>query len=71
MQVKQGASDLGIIAEHIEKSQLTDLNEDTTNERLVWPVATYGCESWTPRKNEETRLNAFEIKGLRNIVRVS
>ena len=24
--------------------------------RLVWPVATYGCESWTLRKNEETRL---------------
>jgi len=23
---------------------------------LVWPVATYGCESWTIRNNEETRL---------------
>jgi len=21
---------------------------------LLWPVATYGCESWTLRKNEET-----------------
>ena len=30
---------------------------------LVWPVATYGCESWTLRKNEETRLDAFEMKG--------
>jgi len=29
---------------------------------LVWPVAMYGYESWTPRKNEETRLDAFEIK---------
>ena len=29
---------------------------------LVWPVATYGCESWTLRKNEETRLDAFEMK---------
>jgi len=38
---------------------------------LVWPVATYGCESWTLRKNEETRLDVFEIKGLRNILRVS
>jgi len=27
---------------------------------LVWPVATYGCESWTLRKNEETRLEAYE-----------
>jgi len=40
-------------------------------EALVWPVATYGCESWTLRKNEETRLDAFEMKGLRNILRVS
>ena len=38
---------------------------------LVWSVATYGCESWTLRKNEETRLDAFEMKGLRKIVRVS
>jgi len=29
---------------------------------LVWPVATYGCESGTLRKNEETRLDAFEMK---------
>jgi len=38
---------------------------------LVGPVATYGCESWTLRKNEEIRLNAFEIKQLRKILRVS
>ena len=38
---------------------------------LVWPVATYGRESWTLRKNEETRLDAFEMKGLKKILRVS
>ena len=38
---------------------------------LVWPVATYGCESWTLRKNEETRLDAFEMKRLRRMLRVS
>jgi len=37
----------------------------------VWPVITYGCESWTRRKNEETGLEAFEMKGLRTILRVS
>ena len=36
---------------------------------LVWPVVTYGCESRTLRKNEETRLEAFEMKGLRKILR--
>ena len=38
---------------------------------LVWPVATYGCESWTPRKNEETCLDAIEKKELRKILRIS
>jgi len=37
---------------------------------LVWPVATYSCGSWTLRKNEETRLDAFGMKGLRKILRV-
>ena len=38
---------------------------------LVRPVATYGCESWTLRKNEETRIDTFEMKGLRKILWVS
>ena len=37
----------------------------------VWPAATYSCESRTLRKNEETCLDAFEMKGLRKILRVS
>ena len=38
---------------------------------LVWPIAMYGCESWTLRKNEGRCLDAFEMKGLRKILRVS
>jgi len=30
----------------------------------------YGFESWTLRKNEERRLDAFEMKVLRKILRV-
>jgi len=37
----------------------------------VWPVASYGCESRTLKQNEETHLDAFEMKGLRTILRVS
>jgi len=59
-----GAGDQSITAENVEKSQHTDFNEDTTN------VSTYGCESWKLRKNEETRLDAFEMKGLRKILLV-
>jgi len=36
----------------------------------VWPVATYGCENWTLKKNKETCLDTFEMKGLRKILRV-
>ena len=28
---------------------------------LVWPVALYGCETWTLRKMEIDRLKAFEM----------
>jgi len=40
---------------------------------LVWSVATYGCESWTPRKANEIRINAFEMKCLRfvGLLRIS
>jgi len=32
---------------------------------VVWPVTTYGWESWTLGKNEETRLDAFDMKGMK------
>ena len=38
---------------------------------LVWPVATYGCESWTLKKTDEAKINAFEMKCLRQVLRVS
>ena len=37
---------------------------------LVFPVATYGCEAWTLKKEEERRIQAFENKCLRKILRV-
>ena len=55
----------------MEKSQHADFNENTTNESASVSVAIYACESWTRRKNEEARLDAFEIKGLRKILWVS
>jgi len=38
---------------------------------LVWPVATYGSESWVLRKDDERRLEAFEMKILRKILGVN
>ena len=28
---------------------------------MVFPVVTYGCESWTIKKTEHQRINAFEL----------
>jgi len=56
----------------MEKLHHTDFNQDTSCESASVACSNvYGCESWTVRKNEETRLDAFERKGLRQILRVS
>jgi len=38
---------------------------------LVWPVATYGCKSWTMRKRDETKIRAFEMKCLGHVLHIS
>ena len=32
---------------------------------MVFPVVTYGCESWTIKKAESQRIDAFELFGVR------
>jgi len=70
-QVKHRAGDLGVTAENMASHSIPISIKIRLMKVLVWPVATYGCESWTRRKNEETRLDAFEMKKLRKILRVS
>ena len=38
---------------------------------LIWPVALYGCETWTLRKMEIDRLRAFEMWIWRRMEKVS
>ena len=60
---------IGASLQKIWKSHSIPISTKTRlMKELVWPVVTYGCESWTLRKNEETRLGAFEMKGLRKIL---
>ena len=35
------------------------------NDQLVFPVGMYGCESWTIKKAEHQRIDAFELWCLR------
>jgi len=71
-QVKQNEA-IGASLQKIWKSHSIPIS---TKIRLttaqVWPVAMYSCESCTLRKNKiVARLEAFEMKGLRKILRVS
>ena len=38
---------------------------------MVFPVAMYGCESWTVKKAERRRIDAFELWCWRRLLRVS
>ena len=38
---------------------------------IVFPVVTYGCESWTIKKAEHRRIDAFELWCWRRLLRVS
>ena len=37
---------------------------------MVFPVVMYGCESWTIKKTEHQRINAFELWCWRRVLRV-
>ena len=37
---------------------------------MVFPVVTYGCESWTVKKVEHRRIDAFELWCWRKFLRV-
>ena len=37
---------------------------------MVFPVVTYGCESWTVKKAEHRRIDAFELRCWRRLLRV-
>ena len=38
---------------------------------MVFPVVMYGCESWTIKKAEHQRIDAFEVWCWRRLLRVS
>ena len=37
---------------------------------MVFPVVMYGCESWTVKKAEHRRIDAFKLRCLRKLLRV-
>ena len=37
---------------------------------MVFPVVMYGCDSWTVKKAESQRIDAFELRCSRRLLRV-
>jgi hypothetical protein len=37
-------------------------------ETRTWPILAFGCEAWTIRENDETRISAAEMWFIRHIV---
>ena len=48
--------------QHIEKQRHYFANKDQSSQGYgFFPVVTYGCESWTVKKAERRRTDAFEL----------
>ena len=54
----------------IKKQRHHFANKMTSSESYVFPVVMYGCESWTIKKAERHRIDAFKLWCWRRLLRV-
>ena len=54
----------------LKSRDITLLSKVCIVKAMVFPVVIYGCESWTIRKAEHWRADAFELRCLRRLLRV-
>ena len=54
----------------LKSSNITLLTQVRLVEAMVFPVVLYGCESWTVKKAEHRRIDAFELWCRRRLLRV-
>ena len=54
----------------LKSRDITLLTKVLIIKAMVFPVVTYGCESWSIRKAECQRINAFELWCWRSLLRV-
>ena len=47
--------------QHIKKQRHHFVDKDLYSESYGFPVVMYGCESWTIKKAEHQRIDAFEL----------
>ena len=56
--------------QHIESRDITLPTKVRLVKAMVFPVVMYGCESWTIKKAEHQRIDAFELCCWRRFLRV-
>ena len=56
--------------QHIKKQRHYFVNKVCLVKAMVFPVVMYGCESWTVKKAEHQRTDAFELLCWRRLLRV-
>ena len=54
----------------LKSSDITLLTKVHLVKAMVFPVVVYGCESWTVKKAERRRIDAFELWCWRRLFRV-
>ena len=64
---RKAMADLDSILKSIDITLLTKVH---LVKAMVFPVVMYGCESWTKKKAECQRINAFELWCWRRLLRV-
>ena len=56
--------------QHIKKQRYYFANKVRLVKAMVFPVVMYECESWTTKKAERQRIDAFELWCWRRLLRV-
>ena len=56
--------------QHIKKQRHYFVNKGLSSKAMVFPVVMYVCESWTVKKAERQRIEAFELWCERRLLRV-
>ena len=56
--------------QHIKKQYITFTTQVCRVKAMVFPEVMYGCESWTIKKAEHQRIDAFELRCWRRLLRV-
>ena len=56
--------------QHIRKQRHYFANKGLSSQAMVFPLVMYGCESWTIKKAEHRRTDAFELWCWRRLLRV-